>query len=483
MKLSMWILADYLCTHVIRCDITDGSATICGVRFVSEEQPAFASEYVYVGRAREMFDDVEYLSSVVLMHGYDMLFIDGQSVEDVINSVLTAFEHYNSWEASLWAAAKHRDAMQRMVDLSEPIMSAPMAIANSTGRILAYTAGDGPHTRSALWRQTIESGCVSQSVTSSQIRDRQGRVFSDWSSEPRIYVMDDFTCIGAQIISDGEYVAALFMQEFDKVLTQGDVQLAAVFCTVLTSLAVRQESAPAIRSRGAMISAILDGQTPDDSTLKKLSAAFLPDLRLTLVLLRSSTENINIVRRNTLINMMQSFDFPLFALVYREDTLCVLQERHRVRFLQALQAGANIRHYSLGISLPFSQWFSVISRYRQALFAVERAGGSDGVYAFCDCAFDYLLLHAQKPCLELELFHPCLSVLKEYDDRHHTALYRTLEAYLNNERNMVKTAEELYIHRNSMKYRMRRIRELADIDLDDPKERLYLLLSFRLAQP
>jgi DNA-binding PucR family transcriptional regulator len=40
-------------------------------------------------------------------------------------------------------------------------------------------------------------------------------------------------------------------------------------------------------------------------------------------------------------------------------------------------------------------------------------------------------------------------------------------------------AERLHVHRNTFRYRLRRIEELAGIDLDDPDERLVAELQLR----
>ncbi|WP_416386792.1 helix-turn-helix domain-containing protein [Blautia producta] len=78
--------------------------------------------------------------------------------------------------------------------------------------------------------------------------------------------------------------------------------------------------------------------------------------------------------------------------------------------------------------------------------------------------------------------HPALSVLDRYDCRNHTELKKTLKEYLNCERNYVKTAARLYIHRNSLLYRLKRIEELTGIDLDNEEIRLHLMLSYLLEE-
>lgn len=56
---------------------------------------------------------------------------------------------------------------------------------------------------------------------------------------------------------------------------------------------------------------------------------------------------------------------------------------------------------------------------------------------------------------------------------------RTLQAYLDEQGSVVRTAERLHLHRNAIAYRMRQIRMLLEVDLDDPDQRLALQLACR----
>ena len=72
-------------------------------------------------------------------------------------------------------------------------------------------------------------------------------------------------------------------------------------------------------------------------------------------------------------------------------------------------------------------------------------------------------------------------MLTSYDQEHHTEFYGTLKAYLQNERSLVRTAAALGLHRNSLLYRVKRLEELVDANLEDPMVRLHLLLSYEVA--
>ena len=79
---------------------------------------------------------------------------------------------------------------------------------------------------------------------------------------------------------------------------------------------------------------------------------------------------------------------------------------------------------------------------------------------------------------ELDTFlHPAVIALREHDRAHAVQLLPTLSAFLKNDRDVLKTSAELYVHRNTLAYRIKRIRELCPLDLDDFNVRHRLLES------
>lgn len=68
-----------------------------------------------------------------------------------------------------------------------------------------------------------------------------------------------------------------------------------------------------------------------------------------------------------------------------------------------------------------------------------------------------------------------LRTLEEYDHANGTFLQDTLLAYYMNGFSVGKTAEALFIHRNSLQYRINKIEELLGMELDDYMEYLNLI--------
>jgi DNA-binding PucR family transcriptional regulator len=81
---------------------------------------------------------------------------------------------------------------------------------------------------------------------------------------------------------------------------------------------------------------------------------------------------------------------------------------------------------------------------------------------------------------ELERFYEeTVAPLVAYDDQYETELLRTIDAFLDNDGNVTPTAEEMFTHRHTVRYRLERVRELSghDIFSTEGRERLALGLK------
>jgi purine catabolism regulator len=105
--------------------------------------------------------------------------------------------------------------------------------------------------------------------------------------------------------------------------------------------------------------------------------------------------------------------------------------------------------------------------------------GPGQVTAFVDLGV-YRLLYAFRQSAELaEFCEETLAPLTAYDAKNGTSLVETLETYFRCDANLGAAAEALYLHRNSLAYRLRRISELTGLDLDNLEDRFRLQLALK----
>ncbi|HEX6710013.1 MAG TPA: helix-turn-helix domain-containing protein [Rubrobacter sp.] len=77
----------------------------------------------------------------------------------------------------------------------------------------------------------------------------------------------------------------------------------------------------------------------------------------------------------------------------------------------------------------------------------------------------------------LEPFRALIEPLQEYDRTRRSDLVRTLKTYFAAGANASEAADRLFLHRNSMLYRLDRIQKLTGLDLKDDRVALALQLG------
>lgn len=136
-----------------------------------------------------------------------------------------------------------------------------------------------------------------------------------------------------------------------------------------------------------------------------------------------------------------------------------------------------------GISSPVEGIRELPIAYVQAGEALEQAfryRDERWIVYFWDCALEYMMMRLNTPMQFRHLVAPQLLALKHYDQEKDSQLFDTLQAYLENERDIPKTAAQLIIHRTTLTYRLKKIQALIDLDLENPDTRLYLRLSLQM---
>lgn len=84
---------------------------------------------------------------------------------------------------------------------------------------------------------------------------------------------------------------------------------------------------------------------------------------------------------------------------------------------------------------------------------------------------------------ELEDFYnETLKPLVDYDRKKSTELVKTLEAYFKHNGNLKRMSETLFTHYNTVLYRVNRIKEITNMDLDNSNDRLNLEIALKIKE-
>lgn len=139
----------------------------------------------------------------------------------------------------------------------------------------------------------------------------------------------------------------------------------------------------------------------------------------------------------------------------------------------------------LAVGSRYPNAWQVAASYREAQFVANLSSSALGHPAASVLRFDslgvYRMLSSVADPAGIEAFmNDQLGTLLDYDKRHHCDLLVTLAQYLDSGCNIDQAAAVLSIHRNTLKYRLKRVRELLGQDLNDGSTRLDLHLATRV---
>lgn len=140
----------------------------------------------------------------------------------------------------------------------------------------------------------------------------------------------------------------------------------------------------------------------------------------------------------------------------------------------------------IGISGSFHSLSDAESHYRQAFTAAETGiymnHGEKFTFYYPDM-IPYCIAHMVLKRNHIEDFYSeSVLELVNYDRENGTNMLETLNKYLLYVGNPVKAADELHIHRNTLLYRLNKIKEQFGIDLNDGNERFNIQLYLKFAE-
>ena len=77
-----------------------------------------------------------------------------------------------------------------------------------------------------------------------------------------------------------------------------------------------------------------------------------------------------------------------------------------------------------------------------------------------------------------EFVKETLGKLMDYDEENGTDYVEILEAYFKNECNIVETSKALYCHKNTMAYKINKVKEVLGYDITSNENRMKIMVSF-----
>jgi hypothetical protein len=311
--------------------------------------------------------------------------------------------------------------------------------------------------------------------------DEEGKIWKDIEDWPLLlHPMDNPSekAVSMYLKLEGERVGFLMIfpisENEERISLHCESMLAEYFCkasefTDRTSIYLGSQQ---------IFKQLLSGEQLSQLVIKRFCKEIPADPYFVLLTLQSHGI-YNYTVHQLLINEIKALGIKCVTCEYKNTAAILINKNTEAEILTLLQKKKWIANLSAGISMPVYDTRELKIAYEQAYFAMT-ACEEPGIRHCLDYAPSFFIRLLKENELSAHLRHPAILILQRYDMANHTELLETLGSSLSHNCSQNLTAEALHIHLNSLKYRLRRIAELTDINFKDSEEIFYLQLSLKL---
>lgn len=480
MRLSMWIFADWFRKYNPEVHIREGNLEIETVRLFSADTEV-EENCVYVGRISDLF--MQGSDNVICTHRNDIIILPTDEMDEVMNAILNAFEYYQDWNVRMLEAISANSRPSDILAIAQEIIREPMYLLDSNQYAIAMSDGYPRGSVNEFWDQMLENG--SADVT---FLNKLNQVYPQHMSIRGLY------CFQLPFLPNRSYNYNMFLEknwiglssilELHGQLPQHTIDLFHIFCRNMElwfishsqeqrSLMIDSQFREVLMSEGAV----------SENFVRQCRIHFqhLSREQYIMVLMAPPEHALLTGHMSKELNLT----FPEILAIIYQNHICVLlnpKEGEKDRLIQEMLPLLRRNGFYGGLSSAFEHPEQIHRCYEEAVYAAQQMEAEPGqIRSFQDYALHWIL-QQMKDSPGINPVHPAVIRLLEYDKKHRTEFARTLHVYLKKERSQSRTAAALNLHRNSLTYRLQRLKELLDCDLEVDDVRLHVLLSFEIMQ-
>lgn len=422
-------------------------------------------------------------------------------LEDMMNCVCEIFDRYQSWEDSLQELVDQHKPLVEFAKKSFPIFQNPLYAQGPGFRVLFMylpeNVAETPRVKSYQALMLAPGEVMSVEGINELISDSEYRL-SDQMKESHIYHGKPygFPSLIFNIIDEGVNIARITVDEVLAPLRDKDFALAPIYGNYLRK---------ALISKEFQMNTVFDQPANLDYVLKGLlTHTLLPeeeirnvlrdycwngnDTYFCMVMQFKLNENCSYALNPIALKLSEKIKQNCYSIVENNIVYVInlsLLKMSRQEAWESITVFLRDNLLSAASSMEFCDFKELYYYYQQALETMKLGNQKDPMlwyYRFEDYQFEYLLDKYQYKTRLETLIPDGLKRLQEHDQKKGTDFMTLLKIYLDKERNVADTIRNAFIHRNTFLYRMNRIEEIVDMDLNDPNVRILLQISFRLLE-
>ena len=466
--------------------IGEGTPSIAYARLISSSH--ISGEAVYVCRAKDFFKSS--VDDVLIMHRNDMIVVNGVSSEEVFDEVCDIIDRFNGWERTIEGMIDNEDGMQEMVDASRSMIEAPIFAYAPDGRAFAISSSYGPETH-WHWAEILENrGMTSAGIKRLRDQINLPEVWRDTYPKTRSSVMGSHGYMHCSLKPNGFMAGHCVVFGFDKPFRRGLERIVDILVKAMERHMERfyWVYSPTTQVTDSFALFLSEGSF-DESEISLFLRALQwdSDDSFRVYVIREHVGGEPVLLSRLLNDVLRRFPYTISFVLENELVVLENESRSVVRDSIATQLPSLLGNdFACGVSVAREGIRECQLLYRQARHEVRRCADEGVALSYADeHAAGYFADTLRGDELLTSYAHPEIVRLRRYDQEHETRFYETLRAYTLSSFHLSDAAKYLGLHRNSLDYRLKRIREIIDFsDFDalmnapDEDKLIGLILSF-----
>lgn len=192
---------------------------------------------------------------------------------------------------------------------------------------------------------------------------------------------------------------------------------------------------------------------------------------------------MSFVKQNQLLYLQEDDGVVAIQELGENVKLHRIMESKRQEIQQNLQFSLKNATVSMGIGNVFGGIQAIkesVSEARKAYKVLRSCQVWEGLRYYDEIGIYRVFFELKSEEVLEKILQETLGTLMEYDRENDADLVHTLEVFLEENCSIALTTEKLFVHRNTVKYRMKRIAEILEMDLKDVTVQFNLRLAYKI---
>ncbi len=484
----MSIIRDWLSDFKPECNFVKSALNVKGARVFEENR---SPDYVYVG-GYNMYDKTSSDRRTICIQNDDYMILDTPAIPAVFNNIVECFSYYHEWEDDCRALIYHRRPIGDIIEASSRIFREYLLLLDRNFFIMATAKGfseDDMSNANAKQKLNIDfwEGIISTSVVPVAMIQRFSTNRNPLHARKKTTASISLgtgivpvTMSGAAFES-GMYCYVILSNIYSSPSETKEHLLTCLMKILDTWANYNFLDSTSEQHTGLMSKMFKSGEVKDTAALHQRLAhmGWHDNDRLQFMQIEHTKGNAVTLRQicYTLNGIPGCYCAYDDRYAYLLANLNIIK---RNDFYNVINNSIKKASCRAGVSLLFSELGLIFTQQQFAETALRYGNKEDGSISFIN---DYILHAARKViesgCLK-EFYHPAVNQLERYDIQHETDLSVTFLNYLLCGMNCMKTGKKMFLHRNTVEYRVNKAIECIDVDFDNDQDFVYMLLSFLL---